>query len=435
MAIAVPPGTVSAMPDDLPALAARALDGQVPGAALAVRRGDRTVLSACHGYADLEWRAPVTPDSVFRLASLSKPMTALTVVLLARDGVLDLDAPLRAYLTDYPAHAAAVTVRHLLTHTSGIPNFVTAPGFAATLSRLDHTDAELRARFADLPLHWAPGERYGYSNSGYRLLDMIVAGMTGRPFADVLAERVFAPAGMVGSRLLDDATIVPRRAAGYRPWPDGGFANADPISMTVPGGAGGLGSTLDDLVRFDRALFVDGTFAGVEDLLAPVRLADGRSEGYGLGFASQVYRGRRVVHHAGGINGFSNLYLCLPDDGISAILLTNLEGFPCSRAVRPLVDALLGAETAGPTVPAGPAEASRAGAYGDPLNTVAVEVEGDRLAVSWAGRTRRMVRLSATAYADVDDAEVTLRFHDDGPVPACTLTVPFTWVTGYRDTP
>ena len=421
------------MRQDLAALAARALDGAAPGAAIAIRHGTETALSACYGHADLEWQVPVTPDTVFRLASLGKPMTALTVVLLARDGLLDLDAPLRAYLPDYPEHAAGVTVRHLLTHTSGIPNFVTAPDFASTVSRLDHTDAELRARFADLPLHWTPGERYGYSNSGYRLLDMIVSGVTGRPFAEVLAERVFAPAGMGGSRLLDDATIVPRRAAGYQPGPDGGFANADPMSMTVPGGAGGIGSTLDDLVRFDRALFVDGTFGDVEELLAPVRLTGGRSEGYGLGFASQAYRGRRVVHHAGGINGFSTLYLCLPGDGISAILLVNLVGFPCSLAIRPLVDALLGADPAGPPATAGPPEEARAGTYRDSLNAVAVAVEGDRLVVSWAGRTQRMVRLSSTDYADADDPEVTLRFHDDGPVAACTLTVPFTWVTGYRD--
>ncbi len=419
------------MPDDLATLAVRALDGRVPGAAVAVRQGTQTVLSACYGHADLEWQIPVTPDTVFRLASLSKPMTALTVVLLARDGVLDLDAPLRAYLPEYPAHAAAVTVRHLLTHTSGIPNFVTAPDFASTISRLDHTDAELRARFADLPLHWTPGERYGYSNSGYRLLDMIVSEVTGRPFAQVLAEKVFAPAGMRDSRLLDDATIVPRRAAGYRPGPDGdSFSNADLLSMTVPGGAGGIGSTLDDLVRFDRALFVDGTFAGVEELIAPVRLTSGRSEGYGMGFASQAYRGRRLVHHAGGINGFSCLYLCLPDDGISAILLTNLDGFPCSRALQPLVDMLLGADPAGPPAPAGPPDETHAGTYRDSLTTVEVTVVGDRLAVSCAGRTHQLVRLSATDYAD---AEVTLRFHDDGPAPGCTLSVPFTWVTGYRD--
>src|SRR5262245_29827711 len=108
MAGAAPSRTVAAMSDDLAALAERAVSGAVPGAVVAVRHGTDTVLSACYGHADLEWQVPVTPDTVFRLASVSKPMTALTVVLLARDGVLDLDAPLRAYLSDYPAHAAGV---------------------------------------------------------------------------------------------------------------------------------------------------------------------------------------------------------------------------------------------------------------------------------------------------------------------------------------
>jgi D-alanyl-D-alanine carboxypeptidase len=240
--------------DRLDALVTRHLDGRVPGAALAVVRSGETVFSRCHGMADLEWRQPVTPTTVFRLASLSKPFTALTAMLLARDGLLDLDAPVSRYLSHPLPHAGTVRVRHLLSHTSGIPNFVVQPSFAGRTSRIDHTDEEVVARFASLPLHFEPGSRYSYNNSAYRLLDMVVAGVTGGSFADALTERVLAPAGMTDTRVLSDQEIVPERARGYDADGPDGFANAPYVSMTLPGGAGGMGSTLRDLARFDRAL-------------------------------------------------------------------------------------------------------------------------------------------------------------------------------------
>lgn len=145
--------------DRIDGLLGRLLDGKVPGAAIAVTRAGETVFSLCHGMADLEWQRPVTPTTVFGLASLSKPFTALTVMLLARDGLLDIDAPISTYLPFDMPHAAEVRVRHLLSHTSGIPNFVLQPWFTGNVSRLDHTDEELVARFASPPLLFEPGAR------------------------------------------------------------------------------------------------------------------------------------------------------------------------------------------------------------------------------------------------------------------------------------
>ncbi|HEY1175745.1 MAG TPA: serine hydrolase domain-containing protein, partial [Phytomonospora sp.] len=217
------------MTDALASLVDEKLTG-VPGAAVAVRQGPATQYRSCLGFADLEWRRPVTPATVFRLASLSKPFTALTVRLLAADGVLDLDAPIARHLPGLP-HGDRITPRHLLTHTSGIPNFVARPGFRGETSRRDHTDDEVVALFAGLPLDFAPGTRYGYSNSGYRLLDIIASRATGTPFAELAAAYVFAPAGMAATRVLCDRDIVPERARGYERDGDA-FVNAPYVSMT-----------------------------------------------------------------------------------------------------------------------------------------------------------------------------------------------------------
>jgi CubicO group peptidase (beta-lactamase class C family) len=411
------------------------LDGQTPGAAVAVVRSGVPLFARCFGHADLEWGQPVTPVTVFRLASLTKPLTALAVLLLERDGLVDLDAPVRAYLADYPRHADAVRVRHLLTHTSGIPNFVTLPSFAGSASRADHTDAEVRALFADLPLEFEPGSRYGYSNSGYRLLDMIVSRVSGTSFSRVLAERVFGPAGMADTRLLSDEAIVPRRARGYRPAPDG-YANADYVSMTVPGGAGGVGSTLEDLLRLDRALR-DGVPADAalqRRMSTPVRLTCGRTEGYGLGWALSTYRGRRLVHHAGGINGFSCIYVRVPEEDASVVVLTNSEAFVCTRLARKLLDAVLRLPaTVCPPVILPPDELrARSGSYADNLGAVEVTAEPDALVVRYADRTHRMRPVDPVTYVDADDPDVRLRFHDGEASACCTLSYPVSWLTGYR---
>jgi CubicO group peptidase (beta-lactamase class C family) len=419
-------------------LAVDNVDGRVPGAALAVVRSGEPLLATCYGLADLEWRRPVTPTTVFRLASLSKPFLALTIMLLEQDGLLDLDAPIIEYLPDYPGHAGQVRVRHLLTHTSGIPNFVRQPGFAGTASRLDHTDAEVTARFAALPLQFEPGSRYAYSNSGYRLLDMIVAGVTGTAYADVLAERVLIPAGMYDTRVLSDEAIVPERAGGYQAGPDG-FVNAPYLSMTIPGGAGGLGSTLQDLLRFDQALREE-TIAGdalQKRLFTPVRLSGGRTEDYGLGWAFNTYRGRRIVHHAGGIEGFSCIYLRIPDEDTSIIMLTNLGGHPCAPTARKLIDAVLKLSPPhyGPVnLPASTVNA-RAGTYTDPNELIEITAEQGQLVVRHAELTHRMAAIDSATYAAADDPDITLHFHDDEVEAACTLRYPIGWVTGYRTAP
>lgn len=257
------------------------------GAAVAVAYRGETVYQGCFGLAEVEWRQPVTPDTVFALASLSKPLTAITVVLLACDSLIDLDAAVGDYLPGYAGAGRAALIRHLLTHTSGIPNFLTLPGFRDGAAHLDHTPAQLMEVFAALPLEFEPGARYGYSNSGYRLLDIIIGKVTGAPFDEVITERVFRPAGMTGARLLTDRAVIPWRARGYELATDSGLATARHLSMTITGGAGGLAASLQDMLAFDQAMRGHALISPQNErqMHAPTPLTSGRTEGirHGLG--------------------------------------------------------------------------------------------------------------------------------------------------------
>lgn len=407
-----------------------------PGAAVAVVCDGQTAYRGCFGLADVEWRQAVAPDTVFALGSVSKPLTAMTVMLLSRDGLIDIDAPVSAYLPSYPGPGRTASVRNLLTHTSGIPNFLTLPGFRDRAAHLDHTPGELIERFAGLPLDFAPGSRYGYSNSGYRLLDIIVETVAGRPFAEVLTERLFQPAGMTTAQLLTDRAVIPSRARGYEVSSGGGIAAARHLSMTITGGAGGLAAALDDMVAFDRTLR-DQCLVGLDmeqEMLTRVQLSSGRTEGYGLGWVLTSYRGAPVVSHAGGIDGYSSFYARFPSRDTSIIILTNRDGFNCYRLARKITDEIAGLPGPAETDPIpGPLPAALEGSYRNTLSSAQISPDGDRLLVEHAGITRRMTPVGAANFIDENDPDVRLHFHaTDGNPEAITIDFPFTWFTGYK---
>jgi D-alanyl-D-alanine carboxypeptidase len=407
-----------------------------PGAAVGVVRRGELIYQGCFGLADVEWRQPVTSDTVFALASLSKPLTAITVVLLARDGLIDLGAAVGDYLPEYAGPGRAALIRHLLTHTSGIPNFLTLPGFRDPGAHLDHTPAGLMEVFAALPLEFPPGTRYGYSNSGYRLLDIIIEKVTGSPFAEVITERVFRPAGMGSAGLLTDRAVIPWRARGYELAADGHLAAARHLSMTITGGAGGLAASLQDMLAFDQAMGEHALVSPPEErqMHAPTPLTGGRTEGYGMGWVLTTYRGTPVVSHAGGVDGFSCFYARFPERDTSLIILSNRSGFPCQHLARRITDEIidLPSHVASAAI-AGPVPAGLAGTYRDSLDVVQLSVTDDRLVISHAGRTYRMIPAGPAVYTEENDPDTRLRVHASGLQPAViTIDYPFTWFTGYR---
>lgn len=289
------------------------------GAVLVARDG-RILLDQGYGLANREWNIPNDGDTKFRLGSLTKQFTAVSIMLLNQQGKVDLDAPIKTWLPQAPAAWDAVTVRHLLSHTAGIPNFTAFPDYE-TLKTRPATMAELIARFSDRPLDFAPGARFAYSNSGYILLSAIIEAASGQTYADFVTANLFAPLGMTDSGYDRHDAILPRRASGYAPGDDG-VVNADYVDMSIPTGAGALYSTTHDLLKWEQGLF-GGRVLNPQSMTAlttPVR------NDYAMGLLVAQADGKRLVWHNGAIEGFNTYMAYDPGDRTAVIVLGNLNG-------------------------------------------------------------------------------------------------------------
>lgn len=368
------PAPVAAAPaasaEALDALFAAAYPADGPGAAVIAIAGDDTVLRRGYGMASLELEVPIAPDMVFRIGSVTKQFTAATALLLAADGALDLDARVADLLPDYSGPGAEATVAQLLGHTGGVPSYTAIPEFWQQVCD-PATPESLLGFVAAKPADFQPGESFAYSNTGYVLIGAILERMSGLPYGELVARRVFAPLGMAGSRYGEAGGIVPRRVAGYRS-ADGGWQPAAPLDVSQAFSAGGLLSTVDDLARWNAALDDDRLLpdAWRRRLWEPGRLADGRSTHYGFGWAVWEYEGRRVQEHGGGINGFDAHLVRLPDDGVFVAVLSNASGSATSATELALETALRLAGLSLAERPAAPVTAERlatlTGVYGAP---------------------------------------------------------------------
>jgi CubicO group peptidase (beta-lactamase class C family) len=297
-----------------------------PGAAAIVVKEGQVVYRQAFGLANLELGVPMRADYLFRIGSITKQFTAVAILILVGESKLALDDDISKFLPDYPTHGHRITVEHLLTHTSGIMSYTSRTDFRE-IWRKDVTVPELIGLFRDLPMEFAPGERYSYSNSGYVLLGAIVEAVSGQSYAEFLEQRIFLPINLVHTTYDRTERIVPRRAAGYDKGPDG-WQNAAFISMTQPHAAGGLMSTVDDLATWDAALYTDHLVAPslLNRAWTPYRLNDGSSTGYGYGWGIGSYAVHRLIQHGGGIPGFITQALRLPDDRVFVAVLTNSTG-------------------------------------------------------------------------------------------------------------
>jgi CubicO group peptidase (beta-lactamase class C family) len=390
------------------------------GIAVAVAQDGALRHSAGYGLADREWGLPVTPQTVFGLGSVTKPFTAQAIMLLERDGRLTLDAPLRAYLTDYRGPGQDVTLAQLLTHTSGIPNYVMRPGFWEEVAPREHSPKELCALFQGLPLDFAPGSQYRYSNSGYHLLGMIIEVLAGMDYEAFLRARIFAPLGMRDTRLLRHDAIIARRARGYQPADDGSMRNARYFDWSAAVANGGLGSTLDDLALWDAALRKGQPLDAVAQarMEAPLRLASGRTEGYGLGWGLSTYRGQPLAHHAGGVPGYSTFVGRFAARATTLIVLTNRSGFDAASLARQIAY-LVG---------------TYVGEFGFARLAVS-RTAGGGLAVR-GEIDGALVPCGAMRFRWGGDRDVELRFEDtnmQGHFQRVSVVKPFYWYAAFRD--
>ena len=297
----------------------------VPGASVLVVQDGRVALANAYGMADLENGVPAATGTNYRLASLTKQFTATAVLLLVRDGKLALDTSLTEVLPEFPDYGRSITLRHLLTHTSGVPDY--EPFVSDTQSwqvkDSDVLDILMRTDGTDFP----PGSTYNYSNSGYALLALVVERASGQSFADVLHDRIFEPLGMVGTVAFEeDVSTVPNRAFGYT-IADRQITRTDQSPTSAVLGDGGVYASVEDLAKWDDALARGLVLDSAEwrEATTPARLTDGSETEYGFGWFVDSYRGRPRHRHGGDTRGFNNVIMRFPDDGVTIVVLTNRD--------------------------------------------------------------------------------------------------------------
>jgi len=295
-----------------------------PGAAVIVVKDKKVLFRSASGQADMELGVPLSPDNVFRLGSITKQFTAAAILLLEEQGKLSISDDIKKYLPDYPTQGHTITIENLLTHTSGIFDYTEIPGYFDGLAiRKDVSTQELIEVFANLPMDFAPGEAWNYSNSGYVLLGAIIEKVSGQSYAEFIQTAIFDKLGMHHS-YYGGLQIVLNRAHGYQ-GEAGNYSNAGFLSMTQPYAAGSLLSTVDDLVIWTNALF-NGDLLSEESLkkmTTDFELNNGEHTGYAFGLAVRERFGEREINHNGGIHGFSTYGTWLPKQKIYVAVLSN----------------------------------------------------------------------------------------------------------------
>lgn len=333
-----------------------------PGLSVAVAVDGDIVFSKGYGLADAEQDVPASPETVYRIGSITKQFTAAAIMRLVEAGELSLEDPITAFLPDYPVQGHEVTLRHLLNHTSGIKSYTGLDeSHWQREFRLDLTHDEVMELFAELPFDFEPGARYSYNNSAYYLLGVIIENVTGTSYPEYIERSLFDPLGLNHTLYCDVRRIVPDRAEGYE-YDGGELVNAAYLSMDIPGAAGALCSTVGDLVDWTRMLH-DGDVVSpgsFEAMTAPTVLTTGDTTGYGFGLALGELEGHRWIAHGGGINGFASYLAYYPVEALTIAVLTNSGSGQPAQYAEKLARAAFGLEL--PTVkdlPVGEEEIAR----------------------------------------------------------------------------
>jgi len=338
-----------------------------PGCAVGVVAGGEVVFAKGYGLANLEHGVPITPATRFYMASVSKQVTALAVLLAAEQGCLSLDDAIRKTVCELPAYMDAVTIRHLLTHTGGVRDYFPLGWLAGLSAEHVYTEADVLGIVGrQRALNFPPGEDVLYSNSGYVLLAIAVARATGKRLDTFAREAIFAPLGMDAARFQHDhAAVVPDKASGYEQR-DGAWRVADSMLDVV--GAGGMYASLDDMLAWTRNLLSPRLGAAAIGVMqTPARLSSGASTGYGMGLGIAAHRGLKTLEHGGGLAGYRTHLLAYPTEDLGVVVLGNDATLWPGQLARRVAEAWLGERMAPapPRPPSPPTEEikARAGVY------------------------------------------------------------------------
>ncbi|MDJ0572500.1 MAG: serine hydrolase [Pleurocapsa sp. MO_192.B19] len=318
-----------------------------------VRRAGKVLLSKGYGMANLEHSIPNTPQTKFRLASITKQFTAAAILKLQEQNLLDVSNSIAAYLPDYP-HGEKITIHQLLNHTAGIPNYTSFDDYQ-TKKRIPTKLDDLIAWFSDRPLEFTPGDRFSYSNSGYAVLTKIIETVSNQSYADYLQQYIFEPLRMTDSgcdyaprtsKADRHETILPDRASGYISTGEG-YQNAEYIDMSLPSGAGALYSTVEDLYKWERSLYTDALFnqASRDAMFAStiqVPAEENEPAYYGYGWFIDTQHDRHRISHDGGIEGFRTHFARYPEERMAIVVLSNLQTSPVAKMGRDLAAIIFG---------------------------------------------------------------------------------------------
>src|SRR5688500_10245035 len=313
-------------------------------------RGGKPLVAKGYGFANAEWQIPNTPQTKFRIGSVTKQFTSMIVMQLREQGKIKLEDSVCLYVEPCPATWKPVTIHHLLTHTSGIPTYTGLPVWRETMMA-PKTIEQMIGFFRDLPLQWTPGEKYAYNNSGYFLLGVVIEKIAGKKYEQALQEMILTPLGLKDTGYDWPQTIIPRRASGYR-GRGAALANAAPLDMQQPYAAGSLYSTVEDLLKWDQALYTDKLLppAAKELMWTPFR------ENYAFGWSigqptATAFGGHKRIAHGGGINWCSAMIVRMPDPKMTVIVLSNNASASASTVARDVMAIYYGHKYEIPSVP------------------------------------------------------------------------------------
>jgi D-alanyl-D-alanine carboxypeptidase len=303
----------------------------IPGLSLAIIRDGRVIKAQGYGFANLELKTPARKGTAYEIGSNTKQFTAAAIMMLVEEGKVHLEDPITKYFPEAPEAWRGITIRHLLTHTSGIQNHVAVPhwldifrtnlAFETTPPRDD-----LLKMFFKLPLEFQPGETWAYDNTGYYLLGIIIEKVSGKSYWEFLKERIFKPLNMAATRSTDPQPIIPNRASGYE-WKNDHFENRPILLPAIAFSAGSLLSTVEDMAKWDEALssnkFLKKSSLDQMWMAAIIKNHDVAPFNYGFGWFIDNYHGHGLVQHSGGTPGFSSVIYRFIDDKLTIIILTN----------------------------------------------------------------------------------------------------------------
>lgn len=309
------------------------------GAVFLVSKDGIPIYRKAFGQSNLELEVAMKPENVFQIGSMTKQFTAVSMLILAEQGKLDIDDNVNKYLPDYP-NGKNITLHHLLTHTSGIKDYTKMKAIMG-IAKKDHSPKELVDFFKNEPANSSPGEVFKYNNSGYALLGYIIEVVSGNTYEDFVETHIFAAAGMKDSRYANDREIIKNRAYGYHN--RGQFSNRIMVSLTLPYASGALMSTVDDMLKWQQALNQNSLVkpSTIKKAFTQHSLKNGKQLTYGYGWHLKDLAGVPIREHGGSVFGFKSMGVYIPSQDVYVVGLTNCDCNSPTQITRDIAELMI----------------------------------------------------------------------------------------------